>query len=187
MKLNKQVVFSLLALTTLSALYRLIPGRPLGFAPQIAMAIFGGALFVQDKKWAFAMPLISMFVSDCLFEILFRNGLTSYIGFYSGQITNYLLLSGVTVVGFLIQPTKVASIFMGMLIAPTTYFVLSNGVVWLSGGGYARPKTVSGLLACYTDALPFYGGSLAGTICFGTLLFAGWHFARVYNTHKRLA
>ncbi len=187
MKLNKQVVLSLLALTTLSALYRLIPGRPLGFAPQIAIAVFGGALFVQNKKWAFILPLASMFLSDCLFELMFRYGMTHYIGFYSGQITNYLLLTSMTVLGFYIQRTKIASVAVGLLAAPTAYFVLSNGVVWLNGGGYDRPKTLTGLLACYTDALPFYGGSLAGTVCFGTLLFVGWHFAKTRATNNKLA
>ena len=37
----------------ITSVYRILPNRPYGFAPQIALALFGGAFFVQNKKWAF--------------------------------------------------------------------------------------------------------------------------------------
>jgi hypothetical protein len=40
---------------------------------------------MNNKKWAFAMPLISMFISDLFFEVLYINNLTDYQGFYSGR------------------------------------------------------------------------------------------------------
>ena len=75
MKLQKNVIIPLVLLIIISAIYRIIPSRPLGFAPQIAMALFGGALFVKDKKWAFALPLLSMFISDILYQVLYANNL----------------------------------------------------------------------------------------------------------------
>ena len=63
MKPSKNIVWSFVLLVIIAALYRIIPGRPFGFAPQWAMAIFAGAV-IRDKKWAFIIPVLSMFVSD---------------------------------------------------------------------------------------------------------------------------
>ena len=84
-----------------------MPGRPFGFAPQIAMAIFGGAV-IKDKKFAFLLPLLSMFISDALYELLYRNGIGNMRGFYEGQVTNYILFGLMTVFGFFIKSIKVS-------------------------------------------------------------------------------
>ena len=47
MKLNKQIIAALVIMVAMSALYRVLPGRPFGFAPQIAIALFGGSLFAS--------------------------------------------------------------------------------------------------------------------------------------------
>ena len=78
----------MIILIVIAAVYRVIPGRPDGFAPQIAMALFGGAI-IKDKKWAFALPLFSMFLSDLLYQALFSMHLSERQGFYQGQLTNY--------------------------------------------------------------------------------------------------
>ena len=44
MKITRSVIVALVLLILVSALYRIVPNRPDGFAPQYAMAIFGGAL-----------------------------------------------------------------------------------------------------------------------------------------------
>ncbi len=175
MKLNKNIILALVLLIVIAAIYRIIPNRPLGFAPQIAMALFGGALFTKNKKWAFLLPIVSMFISDALYQLLYINELSQTKGFYSGQITNYLLFAGLTVIGFGIKTTKVPSIIMGIIVAPTVYFLVSNGLVWANGGGYHHPKTLSGMLACLADGIPFYQGSLIGTTVFATLLFGGYY------------
>ena len=97
MKINKSILVSFILLVVVSALYRAWDGRPFGFAPQIAMAIFGGAM-IKDKRWAILMPLLSIFLSDLLYEVLYMNGLSSIKGFYfgEGQLTNYLLILGLT-------------------------------------------------------------------------------------------
>ena len=94
MKITKQVVVSFILLVIIAALYRVMPDRPYGFAPQIAMAIFGGAI-IKDKKLSFLLPLLSMFISDALYEILYRNGIGTMCGFYEGQVTNYILFASI--------------------------------------------------------------------------------------------
>lgn len=49
----------------------------------------------------------------------------------------------------------------GVLLGPTSFFLLSNYAVWLSGTMY--PKTMSGLGACFVAALPFYRNDLIST------------------------
>ena len=176
MKITKQVVVSFILLVIIASLYRIMPGRPYGFAPQIAMAIFGGAI-IKDKKLAFLLPLLSMFISDALYEVLYRNGVGNMPGFYDGQITNYILFGSMTIFGFLIKKINVAKILLASIAAPTAFFLLSNFSVWLSSSpdaGFARPKTFSGLLMCYNDGLPFYPWSVASTLIFSAVLFGSY-------------
>jgi len=174
MKVNKSLIWSLFLLIVVAALYRVIPGRPPGFAPQIAMAVFAGAM-IKDKKWAFALPLFSMFLSDVLYEILYNYGYTDVSGFYKGQLINYVLFIGITCLGFLMRRVTVQNILGFSLLAPTVYFLASNFLLWARGGGLQRPKTFAGMMQCYTDALPFYKVSLEATVVFSILLFGGYY------------
>jgi hypothetical protein len=176
MKISKQVLLSFILLIIIASLYRVMP-RPYGFAPQIAMAIFGGAV-IKDKRLAFLLPLLSMFISDALYELLFINGIGNIQGFYEGQLTNYILFGVITVFGFFIKKITVSRILIASLAAPTAFFILSNFFVWLSNSataGLQRPKTFSGLLMCYNDGLPFYPWSVASTVIFCAILFGGYY------------
>jgi uncharacterized membrane protein YhhN len=85
MKQSRSLVFVFILLIIIASVYRAWDGRPWGFVPQIAMALFGGAV-IRDKKLAFVLPLLSMLLSDVLYEVLYRNGLSEIQGFYSGQV-----------------------------------------------------------------------------------------------------
>ena len=163
MKLSKSILIAAGLLVLSAALYRVWDGRPLGFAPQIAMAIFAGAI-VKNKKFAFILPLLTMFISDALYHVLYLNGLSEIPGFYEGQVLNYILFTSLTVFGFLITTMNWVKILAASLAAPTVYFLVSNFLVWMGNGGYQRPKTFDGLLMSYADGLPFYRGSLAATL-----------------------
>jgi len=178
MKISKQLLFSFLILIVIASLYRIMPGRPYGFAPMIAMAIFGGAI-IKDKKFAFLLPLLAMFVSDALYQLLYINGVGNIPGFYEGQLTNYLLFGGLTVFGFFIKNFNVKRIAVASISAPTVYFLISNFLVWASSSplaGLQRPKTFDGLMMCYADGLPFYPWSVASTFIFSAILFGSYYF-----------
>jgi len=177
MKISKQLLISLLLLIVIASLYRIMPGRPYGFAPQIAMAIFAGSI-ISDKKFAFLLPLLSMFISDGLFELLYMNGVGNISGFYEGQLMNYILFAGMTVFGFFIKNFNVKKIAIASISAPTAYFIISNFVVWLSASplaGLQRPKTFDGLMMCFADGLPFYPWSLASTVVFSAIFFGSYY------------
>ncbi|MHA4810697.1 DUF6580 family putative transport protein [Flavitalea flava] len=177
MKPNRSILFSLVLLVIVAALYRIIPDRPMGFAPQMAMAIFAGAM-VKDRKWALILPVLSMFLSDLLYQVLYLNGASSVAGFYEGQWQNYLLFALLVTIGFLIKKKiNVVNIFLASLAAPTVYFLLSNFVLWAGWAGtrgYGRPKTWDGLLLCFNDGLPFYKTSIFATLVFSTVLFGAY-------------
>jgi hypothetical protein len=183
MKNNKSpiLVFGLLILA--SSLYRVWDGRPFGFAPQIAMALFAGSV-IRDKKIAFLFPILSMLVSDALYQVLYAQGLTAIKGFYNGQWENYLLIAAVVVIGFFIQKNKFVHIILGSLAGAIFYFIASNFMVWIGGGlditNQPYPKTVDGLIACFTAALPFFKWSLYSTLIFNAIFFGCYYLYSQY-------
>jgi hypothetical protein len=187
MKPSKNIIWSFVLLVIIAALYRIIPGRPFGFAPQWAMAVFAGAV-IRDKKWAFIIPVLSMFVSDMLYQLLFTAGLTAIPGFYAGQWQNYLLFAALVFVGIAIKKLNVLQITAASVAAPTLYFFVSNFLVWASNGaGLDRPKTFNGLMLCYADGIPFYRMSILATLVFSTILFGTyWFFRNFQFTERRL-
>lgn len=184
MKLNKNVLLSIGLMVLITSVYRIMPNRPYGFAPQIALALFGGAFFVNNKKWAFSLPLISLFISDLLYQVLFNYGYTDIQGFYSGQWVNYLLIGSLTVFGFLISDAKISKVILASIAAPTTYFLISNGLVWFGNGGYHRSRTMAGLVQTLVDGIPFYQNSIMGTVVFGAILFGGYSLLKTAETKQ---
>jgi hypothetical protein len=174
MKLNKQIITALVIMIATSALYRVLPSRPYGFAPQIAIALFGGSLFASKRKYAFLLPILSMFISDVLYQVLYTYHLSPMQGFYQGQFLNYILIAGTAVFGFGLQSNKLSKYIIGFLAAPTVYFIVSNSLVWAQGGGYHHALNFSGFIQTMVDGLPFYPYSVAGTLVFGGVLFGSF-------------
>lgn len=181
MKSNRDTVLTFLLLIGAAALYRAMPDRIWGFAPHIAMAIFGGSA-LKNRRLSFALPLLSLFLSDLIYHAFYLNGLTPISGFYEGQWINYLLIGSLTFIGFFVKSNSPVQIGTAALLGPLAYFIMSNFTVWIGGGGLQRPRTFSGLLQCYADGLPFLQTSLYGTFFFSALLFGGYY---LINEHAR--
>jgi hypothetical protein len=178
MKPNKPVIWSLLLLVLVASLYRIIPGRQPGFAPQWAMALFAGAI-IKDRKWALIIPVLSLLISDSFYQVLYVNKLSVIPGFYKGQWINYLLFASVTVFGFFIKTANIKNVWAFSLLAPTYFFIISNFLTWAGVGEFVEyPKTFSGLLSCYIAGLPFYKYSLIGTVIFSSILFGSYYLLR---------
>jgi hypothetical protein len=178
MKLNKSNLVILVFLVVAAALYRAWDGRPFGFAPQIAMALFAGAV-CRDKRFAFLFPVLSMLVSDLLYQFLYLQGLSNIKGFYGGLWQNYLLIASVTIIGFYITHNKPLQIIAGSLIGAVYYFILSNFLVWIGGGlninNQPYEKSFAGLMECFTAALPFFRWSVISTLFFNGVFFGGYY------------
>ncbi|TAH07644.1 MAG: hypothetical protein EAZ12_08530 [Sphingobacteriia bacterium] len=187
MKMNKNLIVALVLMILASALYRIIPGRSLGFAPQMAIAIFAGSLLSNNKKIAFLLPLISMLISDGLYQLLYLNGMSTIPGFYHGQWINYLLFISLTCFGFFVKTNNILSIAAASLAAPTAFFVVSNFMVWIGGGGLHRPKTMEGLMQCFADGIPFYQGSVMATAIFAAIFFGTYSLFTNASSNKVVA
>ena len=177
MKLNRSTIIALALLIIICSLYRIIPDRKPGFAPIIAMTIFGG-LVIREKVWAFLLPILSLFISDCLYQIMYVQGLTKINGFYDGMWSNYLLTAGLTFLPIIFKKMNLINIFVLSVASPTVYFLISNLFVWIGGGGHSHPKTLSGLMQTLVDGVPFYQWSLLATVLFSGVFFGAYFLLR---------
>jgi hypothetical protein len=178
MKLNRSNLLILFILILACALYRVWDSRPMGFAPQIAMALFAGSV-IKDKRFAFLFPVLSLFISDLLYQFLYAQGLTTIKGFYSGQWQNYLLIASITIIGFFINKNKIGQIFAGSLAGAVYFFLISNFMVWIGGGwdinNQPYPRSFTGLMLCFSEALPFFKWSLLSTLIFNAIFFGTYY------------
>lgn len=173
MKQNRSLLLAFGLLVLAASLYRVWPDRPFGFAPQWAMAVFGGAV-IKDKRLAFLFPLLSIFISDTIYQLMFQNGTSQIWGFYEGQWSNYILFASLTVFGLMIRKINWIKIVAASLAAPSAYFLISNFLVWFAGAGYQRAT----LMEAYADGIPFYQMSLISTLVFSGVLFSSYFLIR---------
>ena len=155
MKINRTIIWTFVIMVVASAISRLLVYDVAGLAPQMAIALFGGAV-IKDKKWAFALPLLSLLLSDIIFQVLFSMGISSREGFYSGQWAVYFCFLLLTIFGFLMKKINLRSVLGFSLSGSVLFFLLSNFFVWIGGGGLGRPLTFQGMMLCYGDALAYY-------------------------------
>ena len=160
--MNKLIIALIIVFT---ALTRLIPHPP-NFTPIIAMGLFGGA-YLKDKRWALMLPVIAMLISDL------------FLGFHGTMIWVYGSLIIITAMGFLLNSGvtlkngAIATIGGSLL-----FFVVTNFGVWTFGSFY--PKTVEGLISCYSAGIPFFGNTLASSVFYSGLMFFGYEQIRKY-------
>jgi hypothetical protein len=183
MKLQKSTIWAFIILLITASLYRVWDSRPFGFAPQMAMALFGGAV-IRDKRFAVLLPLLSLVISDALYEVLYQMGYSSITGFYKGQWVIYTIFVGITFFGMLMKKINFKNVLAFTISGSIIFFLLSNFAVWIGGGGLNRPFTFNGLLLCYGDALAFYrdyglfkgfyGNQLIGDLFFSFVLFGAF-------------
>jgi hypothetical protein len=156
--MNKLRFFFLAGMILSAAASRLIPHPP-NFSPIAALALFGGVQFA-DKRAAFFVPLVAMFLSDLVL------GLHSLIPVIYGSFALIVCL------GFWVrQNQSIHCIGGAALLGAILFFVTTNFGVWLFASFY--PKTENGLLACYTEAIPFFWNTLSSDLIYTLVLFGG--------------
>jgi hypothetical protein len=158
-----------LSLTLAAALVRLIPHPP-NFAPIGGLALFGGA---RLKGWqAYLIPVLAMLVTDPILSRL--SGFPAYSAMtpviYACFLLNVLL--GRTFLSNTVNPMRIGSI---ALLGSTQFFLITNFFVWL-GSGVFYAHTITGLAACYTAGLPFFGRTVMADLLYSGVLFSA-HYA----------
>jgi len=168
-KIQIALIAGLLIITALMRLFTIAPN----FTPIIAIALFGAAVF-KNKNLAFLLPLGILLFSDIMLEVAFQLGLRSFTGFHSGMIFVYgafLLIAVLAYIG--LKKINIARIGIGAISASVLFFLISNFGVWISGGMY--PMDFSGLIACYTAAIPFFHNTLLSTLLYSGVLFGAYY------------
>lgn len=150
----------IVSIILLLAFYRLIPHPP-NVSPVAALALFGGAYFV-DRKLAFIIPLFALVISD--FIIGLHNTLPFVYGAFSITV-----VAGI----WLRDKLSIMSVAGTALTTSLLFFVVTNFGAWLFNPGL-YPMTSAGLLQSYVAGIPFYANTLIGDLFFTALLFGGF-------------
>jgi hypothetical protein len=180
MKQSTTLVLIAIAMILAAAISR-IAFYPLNFSPVIAMALFGGAV-IKDKKLAFALPLLAMFLSDVLFEV--TNIAPGFWGW--GQLVGYGILALITVFGFKLKKINALNVAGFSIAASLIFFLLSNSSVWIfDKTSYAQ--NFSGWMNCLAAGIPFLKNGLAADLLYSILLFGGFVLLERFAFKKAMA
>lgn len=139
-------------------LTRLMP-HPANFTAVGAIALFSGYYF-KDKRIAFAVPMIIMLLSDW------------YIGFYDWKLllSVYAAFALVILLGIAIRNKKWLWSLPMSLAGTASFFLITNGAVWLFYNWY--PHTLTGLITCYIEGLPFLKNNFIGDLTYTLIFFS---------------
>lgn len=148
---------------------------PITYSPMIAMALFGGAV-IKDKKLAFAVPLLAMFLSDFIFEV---SGIAT--GFWGwGQLVGYGIFASITLLGFAVKKINVPVVAGFAILSTLLFFFLSNSSVWLLSSGITYPKTFAGWMSCLAAGIPFLKNDLITNLVYSGVFFGGYVLLEKY-------
>ena len=155
--------FYLLFFGVILALSRIIPHPP-NFTPILASAIMAPML-IKDRLFGAAIPILAMFISDVI------------IGFYSYQ---FVIYSSILVIS-LVSPMHKNYTRLGIMAVGGSvwFFIATNFAEWIIWDYY--PKTIEGLLTCYTVAIPFFKNTLISTCLFTGLLTISTKYLDIVN------
>lgn len=169
-KLLKKLV-SPITFILIGTVARLIPHIP-NFVPIGAMALFGGAYL--SRKQAFILPILAMVLSDLI------------IGFDNipMRLTIYGSFIAMVAVGlWLKERVNLKNVIIVSLGSSILFFVTTNFAVWFFGTMY--PHTISGIINCYTLALPFFRNTIAGDLFYSGIFFGGYEFLKNFSNVRR--
>ncbi len=178
MKINKKLIVFTIILVAIATVCKFFFGPELtwsGFSPVIAIALFAGFIMKQ-KDMSFLLPLLALFISDAVIQLLYTQDLFPYAGFYSGQWKNYLILMAAVLIGWALKGRSYLSLLAGTIAAPTVFFLVSNFMVWTASSEVVYAKSISGLMTCYEAGLPFYRNSLIATLLFLPVILVAYNF-----------
>ena len=154
---------------------------PHSINPIIAISLFSGVV-ISDKKLAFAMPLLAMFVSDIMLEVL-----NIAPGFYGmGQVGNYASLLLVTVLGFSMKKINPLNIAGYSIASPILFFILSNTNCFLFDNLNYYGTGFQGWANCLVAGIPFVKNSLITDLSFSAILFGSYILASKTFAKKEL-
>lgn len=151
----------------LAAASRLVPHALHGTALNFT-AVGAGLLFFGSRRprWQAAAAVailagVDLYLTRFVYGYPFH--VSSYLITWAWYAAVCLLAAG------LLRKVTVLRVAASVVASATSFFLLSNLVVWFGSGMY--PHTASGLGACYAAGLPFYANDLVSTGLLSAALF----------------
>jgi hypothetical protein len=142
----------------------------MNFTPVMALACFAGAIL--PWKRALVASLVTMLISD----------LALGYSFSSMTVVIYACVGLTVGIGTLLARHRTPLRTLGGAVGGSVlFFLVTNFCCWAGPtmpAPFDYPKTLAGLLECYTMALPFFRNSLAGDVVWTFALFAAYDLAR---------
>jgi hypothetical protein len=145
-------------------LSRLVPHAP-NFTAVSALAMFGSFYFA-NWKYRVAIPLTTLVLSDLV------------AGFYEPRLMVAVYASTLIPVLFglvLRRRLRPGRLLLCGGAASIAFYLSTNFAVWAFSSWYSSDW--SGLVACYTAALPFFRYTIASDLLFSTALFGTYALA----------
>jgi hypothetical protein len=118
------------------------------------------------RRWAWVVPIAAMAISD-----YFLDHNRSRPLFELTRWTIYATFAATTLIGPLANLPRFGRWLLPFLSlgGSIVFFLTSNLATWAEGQLY--PMTLSGLMLCYTQAIPFFGNTVAADLLGTALLF----------------
>lgn len=182
--MNKQKTFTVILAVILilaAALSRVLM-YPDNFSPIIGMAIFAGAV-IKERKLAFLLPIVAMFLSDVMFEVF---GIAP--GFWGwGQLIGYGILALITILAFNLKKINVPNVAKYSIVSSIIFFILSNLSFFIIDNAIYHTYTqdANGFIQCYVNALPFFRTSLIADLVYSTVLFGTYYLVTNFVIKKQ--
>ncbi len=132
-------------------------------------AVGGGLLFfgARRSRWQTVVALLALMATDYYLTV-YGYGFAFHL---QGYVVTWLWYAAVCLFGHEMLQGKPSALWVAgtVLASSTSFFVLSNFVVWAGGGMY--PQSAAGLGACYLAAIPFYANDVMSTAITAGALF----------------
>jgi len=135
-----------------------------GFTPLGASLLFFGWRMPRKQFW---IPVALLIGTD-----VYLNFFRYHMALTWDQAVVWAWYAGACCIGLLLRG-RVKALFVGgaAVGSSVSFFLISNFAVWLAGN-IAYPKTLAGLGACFTAAIPFFKNDLISSLLFSAVFFA---------------
>ena len=148
------------------------------FTPLGAALLYFGARRSRAQMW---VPVALLFATDVVLTRFVYHWPLTFEVFSS--VFYYIL--AIFIGGLLKEKTTAPGIAGASMLGSITFFVISNLFVWADGGMY--PLNFTGLIACFTAAIPFFRGTLAGDLVFSFAIFGTPMLLEVWQRRRAAA
>ncbi len=177
------LAFILIVVGVASRFIFLVDGTSIlpNFSAVGAVALFGATYLKGANKWL--VPLALLWISDMILNnVVYAEYFESYQFLGDYWVYGAFILTGT--VGYYILKRKASWVRLAVsgVMAGVVFYVITNFGVWATTSMY--PRDMSGLMACYIAAIPFFINTILGNLFYGFVLFGIYEL--VANRTKEL-